>query len=203
MYGGMNRNAEPRLKAGDEKFIEEVARASGSRERGSVRWVDQGFEFYRADDLAMAMRRFNQAWLLNPNNPDVYWGFASVLMDRNQYCQALNMIELAIAKGPIQPGFWPDAALIYTGCGREDSNLAADVRERYYAKSDELFAKALADPAVSKGYTLFHWARAMYAREDYKSAWVKVQEYRKMTGKEFASGFLTNLRAKMPEPRSQ
>jgi len=197
----MDRSAYPELKAGDEKLIQDASTAFGSREKASTAWVDQGFRFYQRDDLAMAMRRFNQAWLLNPNNPEVYWGFASVLHDRRQYCQGLNMVELGLAKGPIQPGFLPDAALLYTGCGRENTALSPEARRAYYAKADELFAKSLSEPAVRKEYTLLHWARSMYAREDYADAWAKVVEFRRVVGREIDERFLANLRAKMPEPK--
>src|SRR2546423_2550994 len=60
MYGGMDRSAYPELKAGDEKLIQDASTAFGSREKASTAWVDQGFRFYQRDDLAMAMRRFNQ-----------------------------------------------------------------------------------------------------------------------------------------------
>jgi tetratricopeptide (TPR) repeat protein len=201
MYGGMDRNAYPQLKAGDEQLIRDATGAFSSREAASKAWVDQGFRFYNNNDSPAAMRRFNQAWLLNPKNPEVYWGFAAVLYDRNQYCQALNMVELGMSKGSMQPGFLPDAALIYTGCGWENKALTPEARQAYYLKSEELFAKAYADPSVRKEYTLFHWARAMYARADYAGAWAKVSEYRKVVGKEFAEEFLVNLRAKMPEPK--
>ena|SRR5690606_8949269 len=73
MYGGMDRSLVPELKKADEAFIESTSSAYGGRERASKRWVEQGFAFYNRDELDMAMRRFNQAWLLDPNNPEVYW----------------------------------------------------------------------------------------------------------------------------------
>ena len=201
MYGGMDRSAYLELKIGDEKLIADTVTHYGSRRKASMAFVNTGFTYYKSDDLANAMRRFNQAWLLDPDNPEVYWGFASVLYDRQKFCQGLNMVELGLAKGPIQPGFLPDAALLYTGCGRENTALSEQARSVYYARSDELFERALHDSTVSKEYTLHHWARAMYARERYDAAWAKVAEYRRVTGKEFPSEFLANLRRKMPEPR--
>ena len=95
MYGGINRNAVPELKAGDEKFISDVTTQFGSRERASVLWVNQGYKFYNQDQLGMAMRRFNQAWLLNPKNPETYTGFGSVLTDQGKNCDAMKMMEKA------------------------------------------------------------------------------------------------------------
>ena len=201
MYGGMDRNAISELRTGDENFVASVVAEFGSREKASSAWVNRGFTLYQQDDLAGAMRRFNQAWLLNPNNPEVYWGFASVLTDQQKFCKALKMVETAESKGFLQPGFLPDAGLIYTGCSIEDKALDPVVRKKYLDRSEELFSQAFASPAVKKEYTLFHWARAMYGRGDYVGAWDKVAQYRKEAGKEFDPRFIRSLSQKMPEPR--
>ncbi|MFK8068494.1 MAG: type IV pilus biogenesis/stability protein PilW [Gammaproteobacteria bacterium] len=92
MYGGMDRSKNSELKKGDEKFISDVTERFGSREKASKVWVEQGFKFYSQDDLGMAMRRFNQAWLLDPKNPETFAGFGSVLHDQGQYCEAMKMM---------------------------------------------------------------------------------------------------------------
>lgn len=201
MYGGMDRSKVPELKAGDDKFIKDVTAQYGSRERASRVWVNQGFAFYEQDKLGMAMRRFNQAWLLDPTNSEVYWGFAAVLQDQEKYCEALSMTERAFSSGPIQDGFLPDAALIYTGCAVTSSTVSAEVKTAYLKRSDDLFAQANGSPAVTKDYLLFNWARAMYGRGDYAAAWTKVEEYEKVTGKPFNPTFVKNLTAKQPRPR--
>jgi tetratricopeptide (TPR) repeat protein len=201
MYGGMDRNAVPELKSGDENFISSVVAEFGTREKASSAWVNRGFTLYQQDDLAGAMRRFNQAWLLNPSNPEVYWGFASILTDQQKFCEALKMVKTAETKGALQPGFLPDAALVYTGCAIEDKSLDPAVREAYLSRSDELFSQAFESPAVRKEYTLFHWARAMYGREDYSGAWEKVAQFRKETGKDIDPRFIRSLSQKMAEPK--
>ena len=201
MYGGMDRSQVPTLKEGDEKFISSVVAEFGSCEKASMAWVNRGFTLYQQDDLAGAMRRFNQAWLLDPSNAEVYWGFASVLTDKNKYCEALKMVEQAQSKGALQPGFIPDAALIYTGCAVEGKTTAPELWDKYLARSDELFAQALASNKVRKEYVLHHWARAMYGRGDYAAAWAKAAQYRKETGKDIDPRFVRNLSQKMAEPK--
>jgi hypothetical protein len=89
MYGGMDRNSVPELKTGDEKLITDTTRQYGTREKASAAFVGTGFAYYQRDDLTNAMRRFNQAWLLDPNNPEVYAGFGSVLHDKGKNCEAM------------------------------------------------------------------------------------------------------------------
>lgn len=201
MYGGMDRSAVPELRAADEKFISDVTTAFGSREKASRTWVEQGFKFYNSNDLAMAMRRFNQAWLLNPKNPETYWGFALVFQDQQQYCEALPLVDMAFANGPIQDGFLPDAGIIYAGCVAKNSSLSESVKQAYLKRVDELFEQAYVSPVVGKQYTLHNWARAMYGRGDYAAAWAKVKEYRRISGGEFDRKFIDLLSSKLQEPQ--
>src|SRR5258708_8492329 len=99
MYGGQDRQADPVLKGADDALIEESSKAFGSRQLASRRFVDEGFRFYFHDDLSTAMRRFNQAWLLDPNNPGTFYGFASVLNDREMHCDSMRMGERAFELG--------------------------------------------------------------------------------------------------------
>lgn len=199
MYGGMDRSQYPDLRAADDKFITDVTAHYGSREKVSVLWVEQGFVFYRQHNNAMAMRRFNQAWLLNPNNPEAYTGFAFVLFDDAKYCDAASMVDKAQSIGRVQDGFLPDAALILVGCAMQGAS--PERKTSLLGRSDELFGQALSSPALQKAYTLTNWARAMYARGDYAGAWAKVAELRHTTGKDMSAQFLGQFSAKMPEPK--
>ncbi|MET0069190.1 MAG: hypothetical protein ABW096_04070 [Candidatus Thiodiazotropha sp.] len=197
MYGGMDRSSMPELKDGDEKFISSVTEKFGSREKASTAWVDQGFKFYKDDQLGMAMRRFNQAWLLDPENPEVYWGFAAVLTDQEKYCEAANHIDMAFAKGKIQDSALPDAGIMYSGCVAVNSGLTESEKSAYISKTDAVFNEALESPAVSDKYVYFHWSRAMYALKDWESAWDKVQKYESSTGETMSSQFKDAIRKNM------
>lgn len=59
MYGGMDRQSVPELRAVDEQFISGVAKGFGSRQKGGEAFVEQGIRFYQHDSYSMAMKRFN------------------------------------------------------------------------------------------------------------------------------------------------
>jgi Tfp pilus assembly protein PilF len=198
MYGGMDRSAAKDLKEGDEKFIEGAAEAFGSREKASSAFVDQAFRFYGKDDLQGAMRRFNQAWLLNPNNPEVYWGFASVLHDQGKTCEAMKMIDKALSFNRYITGLYPDAGRLITLCASRDTTLAMGQRKQLFDRADSLYAEAEAKDR-NKGYVYASWAGAYYSREQYSDAWKMVKKARE-TGGSFPASFLEQLRSKMPEP---
>ena len=202
MYGGIDRNTIPELKVGDEKFISDVVKQFGTRESAAQAWIDQGFKFYSRDLLDMAMKRFNQAWLLNPNNPEVFHGFSTVLYDQGDNCGAMKMTDKAIAIGTeslglSEPGFLADAALISSLCAISKGTSAND-KFLFNNKADQLFLKA--EKIIATAYLYDKWWQALYWRAEYDIAWDKVFLMREK-GRLPEPSFLKHLRRKMPEPR--
>ena len=201
MYGGMDRSANPTLKAADDKLIQDTTQHYGTREKASMSFANTAFNYYRQGNVDFAMRRFNQAWLMNPNNPEIYWGFASVLHDHGNYCEGLKLLELGLSKGHIQKGYMPDHAVLYAACALHGAGISPEQKSEYIRKSTEIFNSAELDTDVPKPYLYFQWARTNYALEQYASAWEKVHEYRKHTKEPFDATLLSRLSAKMPEPK--
>lgn len=199
MYGGVDRNADARLKAADEQFIAGVTKEFGSRESGSQRFVEQGIRYYRQDDYSSAMKRFNQAWLLDPKNPEVFWGYAMVYHDEGKLCEAREMIERAMALNLSKPIALADGGRIYTLCATRGGGLDAATKARYIAQSDALYGQADA-AAPNSDYIQGSWATAYFWRGDYARAWEKVAVARRL-GFVFPGQFINLLREKMPEPQ--
>lgn len=198
MYGGMDRSKVPELKAADEKLIADTSRHYGNREKAAVAFIDQGFRFYRQDNVGMAMRRFNQAWLLDPNNPEVYWGFGSVLHDQEKMCDAMKHYDKALSFGRYLSGMYPDAGRVFSLCGVQDKSLGDDIRQKLYERADTLYAEA-AQKDQDKGYVYVSWASAYFWRGDYAQSWAMVKKARG-TGGQLPPQFLSLLRSKMAEP---
>lgn len=199
MYGGIDRQANPILRAADEQFISGVVKEFGSREVASERFVEQGVRFYQLDDYSKAMKRFNQAWLLNSRNPGAFWGFAMVDHDQGNHCDARRMIEKSFELGLKNPIALADAGRIYTLCAVSDNPFAADKKHEYLAQSDQLYQQAISQ-SPNNDYIFGSWATALYWRGDYAGAWDMIAKQRAAGGTPM-SGFLMLLREKMPEPR--
>jgi len=199
LYGGVNRAEIPELKAADERFIAEVSAQYGSREKAARVWTEQGFVFYQRNNLDMAVRRFNQAWLLDPRNAEPYAGFASVLHDQGKVCEAMRMMNEALKRNPPSfQGIYPDAARITTLCAVNDQALVPTARDELLGKAEALYQKA-EQIEPDKRYVYGSWATAYYWRGLYARAWSMVARERAAGGQP-ADGFLRQLRAKMPEP---
>lgn len=76
-YGDVAPNSSE-AKA-DREFIEAAIRTAGSREAAFDKTMESGWHWFYEKDYGQAMRRFNQAWLLNPTHPAVFHGFGTTL----------------------------------------------------------------------------------------------------------------------------
>lgn len=198
MYGGMDRSSVANLQAADDVLIEDTVKEFGSREKASAAFVESAFTLYQQDDLAAAMRRFNQAWVLNPDNPGVYWGFASVLQDQGQDCEAMEMIEKSLDFGQYLPGLYPDAGRMIVRCTLSEPKLTPAEKQTRFERAESLFEEA-ARKDDNKGYVYSSWATAYYWRGDYADAWRMVTKTRGVGG-QLPDTFLSALRKKMREP---
>jgi len=203
MYGGQDRAADPVLLAADQKLVADAVKAFGDKRGASNAFCSDGDAAQRAGDSARAVQLYNQAWLIDKDNPGVYWGFAGVLYGRDEFCESTRMLDQGAARGPIPPRVLPSAALVYAGCGitlAKVSEADSGTAERYFARAEELLGKAAANPAVSKKEVVATWARYYYGRGQYKEAWAMVAQYRKEFGAEMDPAFVASLRDKEPEP---
>lgn len=96
MYGGTEKSKEH--KEIDEEFIQDCLKQFGSIDSSVNVQIDNAWRYYYNNDLKTAMKRFNQAWLLNPDFPDSYFGFASLLETQNKSKGAIRFYKLGIEK---------------------------------------------------------------------------------------------------------
>src|SRR5688572_21838395 len=95
MYGQPAIARPEHLKKADEDFIKEAVAGLGTREVASKAWHAQGEEYMQKRNLDFAMRRYNQSWLLNPNNYQPYWGFGRVMLESGKFEEAIQHLEKA------------------------------------------------------------------------------------------------------------
>ena len=200
MYGGMDRTSNQEIKKGDDEFISKVTDEFGTRQSAASAFVERAFLLYRKNDLPTAMRRFNQAWLIDPQYPEVYWGFASVQYDIGANCSAMKMTEHALKLGFLNPEFLADAGMMHALCPLGADHFSNERKNAYLEKSKVLFEKAVSIESTNP-YIYDKWGQALYWRGDYTGAWNKVFLVRK-TGGEPHPQFLNALEQKMSEPES-
>ena len=199
MYGGIDRRADPGLHAADDELTAELIQRYGGRQTAGQQLFDQGVRQFQAGSYVMAMKRFNQAWLLDPNRPDPYWGFAMIYDDQGKSCEAKALIDRALSLNLSRPAALADAGRIYTYCAVSDTTLSAADKRDYFARSEELYFRAVSMmPTNPKLYG--SWAIAHYWQGNYADAWKMVNKQR-MLGGTPGESFLNLLRSKMAEPQ--
>jgi len=108
MYGNQPKT-QPMIDA-DQRFIEDALKTGLTRAQASDKSVQLGWQYFQQrHDIATAMKRFNQAWLLDPDNGDAFHGFAILMMERDHApIQADALFRQGIAKPRQSPGIWLD-----------------------------------------------------------------------------------------------
>ena len=199
MYGQPQIVRPDFLRQADEQFIREAVAGFGTREKASDIWWAQAEAFMAQNNLDFAMRRYNQAWLLNQNNFKAYWGFARVLLAQGAIEPAFVHLEKAMilcADNFQRPALLSDAGSAYSN---KASSLVLKDRDDLFQKADSFFEQALKiDSSYGNAYK--RWAISLYHQEKYSEAWIKIAEARRRPDANIPPAFLRALKSKMPEP---
>lgn len=97
-YGNAIKNTAQ--KAADEELIKSYVDMAGSRRKGSELLTQKGFEYLYAGNLRTAMYRFNQAWLLDSTDANIYSGFAAVYYHFKDYDKAIAFLDQGLRINP-------------------------------------------------------------------------------------------------------
>ena len=105
MYGVSNEERYrqcPVDESNDAVFINSVTTMEGKNKiEAAKQFIEYGRVSISKGNLDVAMRRFNEAWLLDPNNADIYFGFAMVLYDKKEYGEVWKYVVKAESLGGI------------------------------------------------------------------------------------------------------
>ncbi|MCR5890093.1 tetratricopeptide repeat protein [Hymenobacter sp. J193] len=86
-FGGQPKNAAQ--LAFDAEFIQDALRRSNSSARATaLMHVGFGWRYLQANNPITAIKRFNQAWLLDSTLADVYYGFSAFLQQQKRVLEA-------------------------------------------------------------------------------------------------------------------
>jgi tetratricopeptide (TPR) repeat protein len=132
-YGNIKKNQDE-IEA-DNKFLENAIRIDTTAEKASAHFIDLGFQYlYR--DIKTAMYRFNQAFLLDSTNSDIYWGYGAIYF-------SLNNLELARIQYKEGLGLDPNNSRIMTDLG------TTYMSEYFATQNSNLLDKAISTMSLS------------------------------------------------------
>ena len=98
MYGEVKKC--PQQIQNDIQFIEETEKQFKNKKAASEYYASKGWEYFYKDELDTSMKRFNQAWLLDNENSNVFWGFGNILGKKKEYEKSVFYLTKSIALNP-------------------------------------------------------------------------------------------------------
>jgi len=198
-YGGGERT--PAQLQADKVFIEELTKKAGSREAAAKNVLLRGWELLKSGDAATAMKRFNQAWLLTPNDSDVLWGFAAAQCNLGKFDVGLPLFERANSQMPGNGALLSDYAYAYISKAATIDDTPAQ-REVSFGRALSLLNQA---EALQPANPMIHSNRAIvrFFQGRYAEAWQGVEKAEKLAPGSVDQRFLRDLSAKMPRPQAK
>ncbi|KKR31772.1 MAG: Tetratricopeptide TPR_1 repeat-containing protein [Candidatus Falkowbacteria bacterium GW2011_GWF2_39_8] len=170
MYGGMDKteSIDEFKKLGNQRFVE------------SKNTVELGWQYYNQKDFDTAMKRFNQAWMLDQENPDVFWGFGIISAEKGNIDDAIKYLKMAYQLGPKNSEIAYNLGYMHSQKSYA-SNLSKTDKDFNLNEAIKYFEQAtLINPKVD--YYYGEWASALYELGQYEASLKKV-ELAEMYGK--------------------
>lgn len=109
-YGHAVKTAEQ--KKSDKEFVETTLKQHSTKRAASEQLIDLGFKYINSD-IKTAMYRFNQAFLLDSSNTDIYWGYAGIYMILGDYKNAERQYTEGLSINPKNTHLLTDYATYY------------------------------------------------------------------------------------------
>jgi Tfp pilus assembly protein PilF len=110
-YGEVPKTKEQKLA--DQELIDDYVKQEGSRMKAFELLVRLGFNYLYKGDLKTAMYRFNQAWILEPENANCFWGFGAIYFTFGDYENALKQYDEGLKVDANSSGILTDKATIF------------------------------------------------------------------------------------------
>jgi len=183
-YGNQPKNEQQ--KALDDKLIEDYIKRDGSREKGSETLIGLGFKYLYGGDVKTAMYRFNQAWLLNPDNVNVYWGYGAIYMTLGDDEKALAQYNEGLTVNPKSANLLTDKATVYLG------RFYRDEKNEDLNKATALLLESYAVDNKNQN-TTFKLSICYYLQEDCKNALRYLKECDKAGGQPVTNEYRKDL----------
>src|SRR5882757_5244794 len=121
-------------KKSDEAFLKAIDQQyKGNRKQASKDHSGYGWQYLQQGDYPTAMKRFNQAWLLDNSNGSALWGMAAIEASWGKFDESLKLFAEAEALIGDDINFATDyaKALAMAGTKAKNDTLLKDAFSRF------------------------------------------------------------------------
>ena len=192
-YGQLPKNEAQ--KATDERYIAEAKRYfNGDLKKAASQVALTGWKYLRGGDFDGAMRRFNQAWLLDPANGSAVWGMAVYQAQTGKVAEAFSLFSEADGLIGEDMDFQADYARHqgFVGAQTRDEARLQDAYKRFARVYEKMPQHVL---------NLQNWAITLFFVGNYAEAWKKIKEAEASPRHaELDQKFIADLSTKLPRP---
>ena len=178
-------------KDADKEFIETTLKKYPTKRKASDQLVELGFK-YLYSDIKTAMYRFNQAYLLDSTNTDIYWGYGGVYMTLGDYENAQKQYLEGISIDPKNTHLLTDYGTYFMAqyyalrpLGEKEALKKLDFAVTYLTKSYQIDNK--------DQNTTFKLSICYYQKKDCKNAWKYYNECKSLGGQPITEDFTNAL----------
>jgi len=183
MYGQPSIVRPDFWKRADADFIANASAGfGGDRKAASKAWSGEANRFLAQRNLDYAMRRFNQAWLLDDTNHEVYWGFGCVMVEADRFGDGVRFIQqgIGLCQDRSQlPAIYSDLGVAYSYLADSMPADRSSERSAGFAAANEAFAKSVTlDPQYGTAWRRWSISLAMEGR--YSAAAEKAKRAREL-----------------------
>jgi len=186
-YGNATKTREQIIA--DNELIQDYLKQGGTYRKGSEILIGLGFSYLYKGDLKTAMFRFNQAWLLDPKNENVFWGFGGIYFTFNDFQNALKQYDEGLILNPNSSNILTDKATVFM-TEYETHKDKIDLNT-----SIELFLKSYSIDKKNQN-TLYKLSICYFLKDDCKSARIYYDKCEKLGGKPITKEYSEALNKK-------
>lgn len=192
-YGLLPKNETQ--KAADAEFLASIDdHYKGNRKKAAEEVSSRGWQFLRQGNVSDAMKRFNQAWLIDNLNANALWGMAAIQAGSGKLNESLKLFAEAesLVGGDID--LTADYAKALGVAGAQTKNNA---------QLNDAFARfaRVHKKAPQHTLNLQNWAITLFYVGNYAEAWQKLKLAEATPRRsEIDQNFVAALQSKMPRP---
>jgi tetratricopeptide (TPR) repeat protein len=166
--------------------------------------TQRGWKAYYQGDFDTAIKRFNQGWMFDRDNPEVYWGFGLIMGQRasignpeSSLKESIRFLEMANVKAPEDGRIIGDLAFSHTVLGQYfQSNRRANKKAQgHFETAGELFSKAYTKAPTYPPITA-NWSVFFFYTGNFEKAKAKVDEAF-MLGYRFSPNYIEELESNL------
>jgi len=169
MYGHVKRTAAQ--LAADTKFIAIYESLGRSRKAVAAHLVVRGWEYMDAKQLDSSMINFNQAWLIDSLNADIYWGFGDILGMQGKFKGSIPFFNRSLQINPANAKVWNDESTSY-------GNTFLQTKEKKYLDSTIFCLKKAVnfDPQNAQLYSQLSASYSYITQKDSARKYLRITE---------------------------